>query len=729
MRPWVPLSLHSQYSILRATSSINQLVEKAVSYGLDSIALTDQGNLCGSFDFVQRCQLSNIKPIVGLEGYLAPKSRFVKQKLVEEPNYYSCTLFVSDEIGFRNLSALTSLSHLEGFYYVPRMDRESLEKYHEGLIVMIGAPGSRLARFILESSFDKQFEELEWWINVFGRESVFIQIQNLTIQNISETQNFFEETWVEDLYQKRMSEQICLNNRLAELSSKYSLDLVASNPCYYLDREDWKAHSVLINIGSGEPIFLDDGRRKNPKRLVYPSNEYYFKSPQEMHDLFIDYPDAISNTKKLAERCNFSFDCETKHYPIFFPPDVSFDISAKDREESCKQYLKLRTHEAVSQRYTGRTLERLREKFPNRDLDKLIRSSLDYELEVVISRGLTEYLLIVADFVSWAKKEGIPVGPGRGSGAGSIVCYLLGITNIDPLSFNLLFERFINPERPSFPDIDVDICMHRRGEVIRYMIDRYGADRVAHIITFGRMKAKMVIKDVARVLAIPLSQVNALMRHIPDDLQMTLENILLHSEVIKMRMKEDPRISDLFSIARRLEGSIRNMGVHAAGIIVSGNPLVENIPLCKPKGADLPVSQFSMQPIEKLGMLKMDFLGLKTLSCIQDAVKNIHKQLNVSLDWEDLPLDDTRTFSMLNQGKTFGIFQMESAGMQELSQNLHLDCFEEIIAVLALYRPGPMQMIPSFIERKHGRESIEFDHPDLKPILQETYGIVVYQEQ
>ncbi|WP_157952644.1 PHP domain-containing protein, partial [Candidatus Similichlamydia epinepheli] len=394
MRPWVPLSLHSQYSILRATPSIIQLVKRAVSHGLDTIALTDHGNLCGSFDFCQQCQLNNIKPIIGLDGYLAPKSRFVKNKIVDEPNSYSCTLFVSNEIGFRNLSILTSLSHLEGFYYVPRMDREILERHHEGLIAMIGAPGSLLARLVLESSCDKQVEELEWWIRVFGCESLFIQIQNLTIQDNSDSQILFEEAWVEDLYQKKMSDQARLNERLAELASNYSLDIVASNPCYYLNREDWKAHAVLMNIGSGEPIFLNEGARKNPKRLVFTSNEYYFKSTQEILDLFVDYPEAVSNTRKLADKCNYSFECKKKHYPVFFPPGLDHSVTANEREETCKNYLKSQTNEAIPKRYTDRVLERLREKFPNQDLDMLIRSSLEYELKVVISRGLTEYLLI-----------------------------------------------------------------------------------------------------------------------------------------------------------------------------------------------------------------------------------------------------------------------------------------------------------------------------------------------
>ncbi|RDB31367.1 DNA polymerase III subunit alpha [Candidatus Similichlamydia laticola] len=730
MTSWVPLSLQSQYSILRATSSISQLVKKAVSYELKSIALADQGNLCGSFEFFQHCKDAGLKPILGLEAYLAPQSRLLKQKIFDEQHSYACSFFVQNFTGFRNLSSLVSLSHLEGFYYVPRMDRELIEGKADGLLAMIGAPGSRLAKMILEASCEAQIEELEWWLRVFGPDAVILQIQNLVMgAQEKKADGLFEEGWVEALYEKKIEEQKRINARLYELSKEYGLLLVASNPCYYLEREDWKAHAVLLNIGSGETLFLDGGTRKNPNRSLCHSNEYYFKSPEQMESLFLDYPGALDNTAEIADRCHFSFDTEKKHYPVFFPPGFDPSLLQEEREKACQQYLIDRAHAAISVRYTPDILNRIKQKFVQNDIDHLILSRLEYELDVIISRGLTEYLLIVADFVSWAKKEGIPVGPGRGSGAGSIVCYLLGITNLDPIGFHLLFERFINPERPSYPDIDVDICMHRRGEVIQYMMNRYGADRVAHIITFGHMKAKMAIKDVARVLGISLSQVNLLMRHVPDDLQVTLEEVVANSEVIREKMEQDSWIEELFSIARKLEGSIRNMGIHAAGIIVSGEPLVEIVPLCRPKGAELPVSQLSMYPLEKLGMLKMDFLGLKTLSCIQDAVHNIQKQLGVFIDWEHLPLDDQKTFELLNQGRTCGIFQMESAGMQDLAKKLRLDCFEEIIAVLALYRPGPMQMIPSFIERKHGREKINFDHPDLESILKETYGIVVYQEQ
>ncbi|MBM3198933.1 MAG: DNA polymerase III subunit alpha, partial [Chlamydiae bacterium] len=472
------------------------------------------------------------------------------------------------------------------------------------------------------------------------------------------------------------------------------------------------------------------GRIKNPKREVLPSHAFHFPLEQEIRETFSDYPEAVDQTLEVAKRCSFAFDFKTKYYPVFIPPHLEGkEYTFQEREKASESFLRTLCEEGITKRYTTSALEHVQKQYPDKDPMEVVRSRLTYELDIITSKGMGDYLLIVYDFIAWAKAHQIPVGPGRGSGAGSIILYLIGITDIEPLRFNLFFERFINPERLSYPDIDVDICMERRQEVIDYTVHKYGKDRVAQIITFGTMKAKMVIKDVGRVLDIPLAQVNALTKLIPEDLSMTLAKALELDPDLRGHYEQDPEVHKLIDIALELEGAIRNTGIHAAGLIIGGRPLVENIPLCSPKGSEMAVTQFSMKPVEMVGLLKIDFLGLKTLSSIQRAVRAVEEKTKQPLPWVDLPLDDQATFSLLNQGKTQGVFQLESGGMQELAKQLHIDKFEEIIAVGALYRPGPMEMIPSFIQRKHGKEAIEMDHPRMADILAETYGIMVYQEQ
>jgi len=449
-----------------------------------------------------------------------------------------------------------------------------------------------------------------------------------------------------------------------------------------------------------------------------------------MQALFSDLPDALENTVAIAEKCNLEIDFDSKHYPVFIPPKLEGkEVPPEERAREVEHYLRQLCEDGIARRYTPERLEKVQAVYPNKDPMAVVKERLEYEMSIIAPKGMCDYLLIVWDFINWAKKQGIPVGPGRGSGAGSIVLYLIGITDIEPLRFHLFFERFINPERLSYPDIDVDICMDRRQDVINYTLKKYGKDNVAQIITFGTMKAKMAIKDVGRVLSVPIAKVNEIAKQVPDDLNITIEKALEKDPDLKRLYEDDEDARRVLDRAMTLEGSVRNTGIHAAGIIISGEPLTEYIPLCNAKDTDMPVTQFSMKPVEQVGMLKVDFLGLKTLTAIEHCIRSIATRHGQEIDWVNLPLDDKKTFNLLNQGKTLGIFQLESGGMQDLARQLHLDRFEEIIAVAALYRPGPMDMIPSFINRKHKREPIEYDHEWMKDILSETYGIMVYQEQ
>jgi DNA polymerase-3 subunit alpha len=493
-----------------------------------------------------------------------------------------------------------------------------------------------------------------------------------------------------------------------------------------------------MNVQSGETCEIYEmdsygvrkGKVLNPKREAMRSTEYFFKSADQMLALFADDLEACAQTVKIADKCRVEMDFSKRYYPVFVPPALQgASYTDTERQQMAEQFLRTLCYDNIKHRYDARRLEKVAENYPGQDPLEVVNQRLGYELEIIISKGMCDYILIVYDFISWAKGRRIPVGPGRGSGAGSIVLYLIGVTDIEPLRFHLFFERFINPERISYPDIDVDICMDRRQEVIDYTIRKYGHDKVAQIITFGTMKAKMAIKDVGRVLNVPIAKVNEIAKAVPDDLAMTLEKALSIDPDFKDFYENDEEAKAVIDFAIQVEGSVRNTGIHAAGIIISGEPLMEKIPVCTSKDSPMLVTQYSMKPVEAVGMLKIDFLGLKTLTSIQKTVDAVNRRLESPLDWVNLELDNKTAFELLNQGKTSGVFQLESSGMQELAKQLHIDKFEEIIAVGALYRPGPMEMIPSFIHRKHGREEIENDHPLMKDILKETYGIIVYQEQ
>lgn len=727
---WVPLHVHSQFSILDATLSVSQIAKKAKSLGMPAVALTDHGNLYGAVDFYKACKDAEVKAILGVEFWLAPEGREEKKKEYSSKSSSHLTLLAKDTQGYHNLCKLSSKGYLEGFYYHPRIDMPLLKEHKEGLICLSGCLNGPIAREILNGKEESVKALIQVYLDIFGEDFYFeLQRHTMTEEEIQKD-GMAKESWVIQYYLETLQKQEKVNQELVRYSKEFGIKLVATQNSHYLERDDWQAHEILLNIQSGEPVeniekdsFGNIKQRvPNPKRRVFPSHSYHFRTPQEMKELFHDLPEALSNTLEVADKCNLALDFKTKHYPVYKPPVEEGDITPPEYlEKLCKERIPLR--------YPPEKIAKIQEIFPGQDPHKIVQDRLDYELSIINPKGMSDYLLIVWDFIHWAKTNGIPMGPGRGSGAGSIVLYLIGVTDIEPLRFHLFFERFINPERLSYPDIDVDICMDRRGEVIDYTLKKYGKENVAQIITFGTMKAKMVIRDVGRVLNVPLSKVNEIAKLIPEELNITLESALEKDIDLKNKYQSDEEAKRVIDIGMTLEGSIRNTGIHAAGIIIAGEPLTEYIPVALAKDSEMPVTQYSMKPVEMVGMLKVDFLGLKTLTAIQLCCNHVKESHGRDIDWVNLPLDDMPTFDLLNQGKTLGVFQLESSGMQDLACKLHLDKFEEIIAVGALYRPGPMDMIPSFINRKHGREKIEYDHPWMSEILSETYGIMVYQEQ
>jgi DNA polymerase-3 subunit alpha len=702
---------------------------------MESVALTDHANLHGAVEFYKACKAEGIKAIIGCDFYVAPTSRLEKKRESGRRVAHNLVLLAKNETGYHNLCKLSSIGYLEGFYYFPRIDKEVLERHKEGLICLSGGSISDLAA---ADKKEELIDEIKWYSNLF-QDDFYLELQRHPMKEEHlVADGMYQEAWLHQKYEDYLGKQTKINEMLVEVGKELSIPCVATNGSHYMERDDWKAHEILLNVQSGEPVEILERdsqgnptfRTPNPKRKTYPSHELYFKSQEEMAELFKDLPDAISNTMEVAKKCAVDFDFSAKHYPVFVPPHLEGkEFEKGEREKEVENYLRGLCQEGIEKRYTKERLAKVAEVYPGKDPSEVIRERLEYEMSIIAPKGMCDYLLIVWDFIHWAKCNGIPVGPGRGSGAGSIVLYLIGITDIEPLRFHLFFERFINPERLSYPDIDVDICMDRRQDVINYTVEKYGKENVAQIITFGTMKAKMTIKDVGRTLSVPLSKVNTICKLVPDDLNITLEEALEKDVDLYRMYQDDEDAKRIIDIGKKLEGSVRNTGIHAAGIIISGEPLSNLIPICVAKDAAIPVSQFSMKPAEQVGMLKVDFLGLKTLTAIQTATNAIMEKEQKAIDWVNLPLGDGPTFDLLNHGKTLGVFQLESGGMQDLARQLHLDKFEEIIAVGALYRPGPMDMIPSFINRKHGREAIENDHPWMKDILDETYGIMVYQEQ
>lgn len=738
MGNFVHLHLHSQFSILDSTISFSNLVKEAAALDFKAVAVTDFGNLYGAVDFYKEAKSAKIKPIIGLEIMVAPHSRFDKKKQYGVPIGCPLVLIAYNYQGYQNLCKLSSLGFIDGFYYTPRIDKEILEFYSSGLILLSGSSNSMLSRLVAEDQIEEAKEEIAFFKRVF-KDNFYLEVQRHKMSDEAlEESGIKKESWLYQDYLALIAKQEKIVQAFTLLSKEFSIELVATNDVHYLKRKEWKAHEILMNVQSGETCEVYEldasGNRKgkvmNPKREAMRSTEYFFKTSEEMIELFHDLPEAIANTCKIASKCELELDFKTRYYPVFIPPDLEGKtFTDQERQVAAENFLRRLCHENIEKKYTQERLLKVAEKYPEKKPEDVVNDRLLYELEVIISKGMCDYILIVYDFINWAKTNKIPVGPGRGSGAGSIILYLIGVTDIEPLRFNLFFERFINPERISYPDIDVDICMDRRQEVIDYTIRKYGHDKVAQIITFGTMKAKMAIKDVGRVLNVPIAKVNEIAKAVPDDLNITLEKALEIDPDFKEFYELDEDAKQIIDFAIQVEGSVRNTGIHAAGIIISGEPLMDKIPVCTSKDSEMLVTQYSMKPVEMVGMLKIDFLGLKTLTSIQKTVDAVNRKAKEPLDWVNFELDNQKAFELLNQGKTSGVFQLESSGMQELAKQLHIDKFEEIIAVGALYRPGPMEMIPSFISRKHGKEMIENDHPLMKDILQETYGIIVYQEQ
>ncbi|MBI3901154.1 MAG: DNA polymerase III subunit alpha, partial [Chlamydiia bacterium] len=524
-------------------------------------------------------------------------------------------------------------------------------------------------------------EEISWYQNLFG-EDLYLEIQRYPL-NESQFKEY-HESWLLQKAKDYATLHEKWNQRLVELSKTYSIPLVATNDIHYIDSEDWKAHEVLLNVQSGQTLETwerdSQGNLKskipNPKREVMATRELYFKSPEEMKLLFSDLPDAIDRTNQIGEKCNLSFDFQTKHYPIFIPPGlIGKEVLSEKREQAAQEFLKDLCLQGIQTRYTPEKLQEIAKIYPEKNPLDVVKERFEYEFEIITSKGMVDYMLIVYDFIDWAKRKQIPMGPGRGSAAGSLISYVTGITDIEPLRFHLFFERFINPERISYPDIDVDICMDRRQEVIDYVVEKYGKEKVAQIITFGTMKAKMAIRDVGRVLNVPLSKVNQIAALVPEDPNMTLEKAFQMDPELGLLMERDEEAKAVLEMAKKAEGSIRNTSTHAAGLIISQHPITEVIPICTAKDSDMVVTQYAMKPVESVGMLKIDFLGLKTLTSIQICVNAIAAKTQKKIDWVNLPLDDAPTFALLNQGKTLGVFQLESGGMQDLAKQLHIDVF------------------------------------------------------
>ena len=682
------------YSLLDGAIRIDKLIDKASEFGMSAVALTDHGNMFGAVDFFKAAEKKKIKPIIGCEVYVAPQGRLVKSQKSnqERDNAHHLVLLAMNETGYKNLCQLVTKGYLEGFYYKPRIDKELLTEHHEGLIALSACLGGVIASPLRRQDRERALAEVEFYRDLFTDRRFFLEIQENSIP-----------------------EQKIINRQIIELAEECAVPLVATNDCHFLTRDDAHAHEVLLCVQTGKN--MDD-----PKRMRYPE-ELYFKSAQEMAEAFADYPEAIANTVEIAERCNFKFEFRNYRPPNFVPPEG----------KSLNQYLTEVCHAGLE-----KVMPRIKayhgEKF-NHEMDAVYRRRLELEIKIICDMGFAGYFLIVADFVNFARENQIPVGPGRGSAAGSLVAYAMRITDIDPIPYGLLFERFLNPERVSMPDIDMDFCIHGRDRVIEYVTGKYGQDRVSQIITFGRMQAKGVIRDVGRALHMAYSEVDKIAKLVPGDPGMNLKKAEAQEPEFAKLRQGNALERELLEVAHSLEGLNRHASVHAAGVVVTDQPLVNYLPLYKgAKETDVVVTQYDMGFVEELGLIKFDFLGLKTLTVIDNALKIINRNLKDGeqpFDIAAIPLDDEKTYKLLSSGAAVGVFQLESSGMQDLLVKLKPGCFEDIIALVALYRPGPIEsgMIADFVACKHGRQKVEYLLPELEPILKETYGVIVYQEQ
>lgn len=672
---FVHLHTHSEYSLLDGACRIPDLVSRAAELGMTSLALTDHGVMYGAIDFYSNCIEKGIKPIIGCEVYCAPRSRTSKQPKLDGFQYH-LVLLAKDITGYRNLLKLVSKGFLEGFYYKPRVDREILAQHSEGLIAMTACLGGEVPELIRTGQPDKAVEALSFYKEVFGPENFYIELQ-----------------------EHGLPEQQFVNPNLIKFSKELGIPLVATNDIHYMSREDAHAHQVLLCIQTSTTV--------DQPKISFGSDQFYFKTQQEMAEVFPDYPEALANTMEIASRCNLELDFSTLHLPHFEPPEGM-------------------TAEAYLEKFCRQNLPR---RYPDPTPEVLER--LDYELKVINEKGLAGYFLIVSDFVSYAKGNGILVGPGRGSCAGSIVAYLTDVTNIDPLKYGLMFERFLTPGRITMPDFDLDFPDTRREEVVRYVREKYGDDRVAQIVTFGTMGARGAVRDCGRALNMPLADVDRIAKMVPETLNITLEEALKTSlDLQEAYAKEEP-VRNLVDTARTIEGLARHSSVHAAGILITRDPLDDHVPLQRSNEGDIRTAGFDMTMVAKIGLLKTDFLGLRTLTVIDDCIKMVQRNRGITIDLDSIPFDDEKALKLLQAGDTAGVFQLESNGMRQLLKDLKPERFEDLIPVVALFRPGPLGsgMVSDFVDRKRGRKPVEHIHPKCEPILEDTYGILLYQEQ
>ncbi|NPA93974.1 MAG: DNA polymerase III subunit alpha [Thermodesulfobacteria bacterium] len=676
------LHLHTEFSLLDGAIRLKDLFPRAKEYGYDSVAITDHGNMYGVLKFYQGAQKAGIKPIIGCEVYVAPGSRHDRSAKSQSEAAYHLVLLAMNQTGYKNLMKLVTLANFEGFYYKPRVDKEILQQFNEGLIALSACLHGEVSHALLLGNEKKAQALAETYASIF-KDRFYLELQENSIP-----------------------EQTNVNQGLVELSRKLGIPLVATNDCHYLNREDADAHDVLLCIQTGKTV-------NDSKRMKFSTDTLFFTPPEEMEKRFQWCPEALAATKEIAERCNVEIETGKHHFPLFqIDPGTTyeeeFERQARKGFEKRKKQLDLGPEEL-----------------------KVYESRLEEELEIIKDKGFASYFLIVADFINWAKDHGIPVGPGRGSAAGSLVAYSMGITDIDPVRYGLFFERFLNVERVSLPDIDVDFCMAKRDEVIRYVTEKYGGeDFVAQIITFGQMKAKAVIRDVGRGLGMTYQDVDKIAKLVPDKLNISLEEAIKLEPKLKELSQKDEQIKRLLTVARALEGLPRHSSTHAAGVVISDKPMVEYLPLTKGQEGET-VTQFDMKDVEKVGLIKFDFLGLKTLTVLDTAVKLVKKHYGEDIDLSSIPLDDPKTFELLQKGDTTGVFQLESSGMKNLIRQLKPTTFTDLIALVALYRPGPLEsgMVSDFVKRKHGQVEVKYLLPQLEPILKETYGVIVYQEQ
>ncbi|HHX73332.1 MAG TPA: DNA polymerase III subunit alpha [Firmicutes bacterium] len=673
-RQFVHLHTHTEYSLLDGAGRVKDTVTRAAELGMPAIAITDHGTMYGVIDFYKAAKIAGIKAIIGCEVYVAYRSRFDRDPRRDQKQHH-LVLLARDREGYRNLMELVSRGFSEGFYYKPRVDHELLARYSRGLIALSACIAGEIPQALLEGREEDARRLLSFYRETFGSENFFLELQDHGLE-----------------------EQKAVNPELIRLARETGTPLVVTNDLHYIRREDAYPHDILLCIQTGKTV-------EEENRMRFPTAEFYLKPAEEMALLFPGLPEALDNTLEIADRCEVEFEFGKTYLPVYEVP-ASYHDDYEYLRELC---------------FEGA------EKIYGTPLPEHVKERLDYELKVIRQMGFCSYFLIVWDFVHYAHNNNILVGPGRGSAAGSIVAYSLGITNIDPLKYNLLFERFLNPERVSMPDIDIDFCYERREEVIQYVTEKYGADCVAQIITFGTMGARAVVRDVGRVLHMPYAEVDKIAKLIPAELNITIKEALEKAPDLKELYDKDQKIRQLIDLSMTLEGLPRHASTHAAGIVISGKPLVEFVPL--QKSGDWMVTQFPKDTVEELGLLKMDFLGLRTLTIIGETVRLIKQSTGQDVDISRLPLDDGKTYELLTQGDTSAVFQLESAGMRNVLRELKPNVFEDVIAVLALYRPGPMEQIPTFISNKHGLTPIHYLHPELEPILKETYGIMVYQEQ